>query len=175
MEVGMIEQTWKRLDGTPVHLEVKASPTVYKNQQAELLLLIDISSRKKFQTILQKSRERYQLLIQNSIDTIAVIHNGKWVFMNESGISLFEAATYEDLIGKNIYDQLHPCDHEDVKERIQNIAEQKQNLKLSSNPGSPFRTGSFIRRWSAFRRPFLVKRPSRSFFGTFQRENKQKN
>lgn len=35
MEVGMIEQTWKRLDGTPVHLEVKASPTVYKNQQAE--------------------------------------------------------------------------------------------------------------------------------------------
>ncbi len=46
MEVGMIEQTWKRLDGTPVHLEVKASPTVYKNQQAELLLLIDISSRK---------------------------------------------------------------------------------------------------------------------------------
>ncbi|MFP3422341.1 PAS domain S-box protein, partial [Bacillus sp. SIMBA_161] len=56
MEVGMIEQTWRRLDGTPVHLEVKAAPTTYKNQRAELLLLIDISSRKKFQTILQKSR-----------------------------------------------------------------------------------------------------------------------
>lgn len=55
MEVGMIEQTWRRLDGTPVHLEVKAAPTTYKNQRAELLLLIDISSRKKFQTILQKA------------------------------------------------------------------------------------------------------------------------
>ncbi|MCY8950272.1 PAS domain-containing protein [Bacillus atrophaeus] len=130
MEVGMIEQTWKRLDGTPVHLEVKAAPTIYKNQRAELLLLIDISSRKKFQTILQKSRERYQMLIQNSIDTIAVIHNGKWVFMNESGISLFEAATYEDLIGKNIYDHLHPCDHEDVKKRIQNIAEHKTDSEV---------------------------------------------
>ncbi|WP_258729124.1 PAS domain-containing protein [Bacillus atrophaeus] len=130
MEVGMIEQTWKRLDGTPVHLEVKAAPAIYKNQRAELLLLIDISSRKKFQTILQKSRERYQLLIQNSIDTIAVIHNGKWVFMNESGISLFEAATYEDLIGKNIYDHLHPCDHEDVKMRIQNIAEHKTDSEV---------------------------------------------
>ncbi|WNV81171.1 PAS domain-containing protein [Bacillus atrophaeus] len=130
MEVGMIEQTWKRLDGTPVHLEVKAAPAIYKNQRAELLLLIDISSRKKFQTILQKSRERYQLLIQNSIDTIAVIHNGKWVFMNESGISLFEAATYEDLIGKNIYDHLHPCDHEDVKKRIQNIAEHKTDSEV---------------------------------------------
>ncbi|WP_369546739.1 PAS domain-containing protein [Bacillus velezensis] len=130
MEVGMIEQTWRRLDGTPVHLEVKAAPTTYKNQRAELLLLIDISSRKKFQTILQKSRERYQLLIQNSIDTIAVIHNDKWVFMNESGISLFEAETYEDLIGKNVYDQLHPCDHDDVKQRIQNIIDRKTESEI---------------------------------------------
>ncbi|WP_369878708.1 PAS domain-containing protein [Bacillus sp. JNUCC-21] len=130
MEVGMIEQTWRRLDGTPVHLEVKAAPTTYKNQRAELLLLIDISSRKKFQTILQKSRERYQLLIQNSIDTIAVIHNDKWVFMNESGISLFEAETYEDLIGKNVYDQLHPCDHDGVKERIQNIINRKTESEI---------------------------------------------
>ncbi|AGF27986.1 MULTISPECIES: PAS domain-containing protein [Bacillus] len=130
MEVGMIEQTWRRLDGTPVHLEVKAAPTTYKNQRAELLLLIDISSRKKFQTILQKSRERYQLLIQNSIDTIAVIHNDKWVFMNESGISLFEAETYEDLIGKNVYDQLHPCDHDGVKQRIQNIINRKTESEI---------------------------------------------
>ncbi|MDF9764921.1 two-component system sporulation sensor kinase A [Bacillus velezensis] len=130
MEVGMIEQTWRRLDGTPVHLEVKAAPTTYKNQRAELLLLIDISSRKKFQTILQKSRERYQLLIQNSIDTIAVIHNDKWVFMNESGISLFEAETYEDLIGKNVYDQLHPCDHDGVKQRLQNIINRKTESEI---------------------------------------------
>ncbi|KNX34389.1 MULTISPECIES: PAS domain-containing protein [Bacillus amyloliquefaciens group] len=130
MEVGMIEQTWRRLDGTPVHLEVKAAPTTYKNQRAELLLLIDISSRKKFQTILQKSRERYQLLIQNSIDTIAVIHNDKWVFMNESGISLFEAETYEDLIGKNVYNQLHPCDHDGVKQRIQNIIDRKTESEI---------------------------------------------
>nr|WP_217487310.1 PAS domain-containing protein [Bacillus amyloliquefaciens] len=130
MEVGMIEQTWRRLDGTPVHLEVKAAPPTYKNQRAELLLLIDISSRKKFQTILQKSRERYQLLIQNSIDTIAVIHNDKWVFMNESGISLFEAETYEDLIGKNVYDQLHPCDHDGVKQRIQNIINRKTESEI---------------------------------------------
>lgn len=130
MEVGMIEQMWRRLDGTPVHLEVKAAPTTYKNQRAELLLLIDISSRKKFQTILQKSRERYQLLIQNSIDTIAVIHNDKWVFMNESGISLFEAETYEDLIGKNVYDQLHPCDHDGVKQRIQNIIDRKTESEI---------------------------------------------
>ncbi len=56
MEVGMIEQTWKRLDGTPVHLEVKAAPAIYKNQRAELLLLIDISSRKKIPNHLAKKQ-----------------------------------------------------------------------------------------------------------------------
>ncbi|MEC1441136.1 PAS domain-containing protein [Bacillus sonorensis] len=130
LEVGMIEQTWKKLDGTLVHLEVKASPTVFQNQKAELLLLIDISSRKKFQTILQKSRERYQLLIQNSIDTIAVIHKGKWVFMNESGIRLFEAKTYEDLIGKDIYEQLHPCDHEGVKTKLKRITDRQSESEI---------------------------------------------
>lgn len=130
LDVGMIEQTWHKLDGTQIHLEVKAAPTIYQNQKAELLLLIDISSRKKFQTILQKSRERYQLLIQNSIDTIAVIHKGRWVFMNESGIRLFEANTYEDLIGKDIYEHLHPCDHEDVKARLERITDRKSESEI---------------------------------------------
>ncbi|OCI05304.1 PAS domain-containing sensor histidine kinase [Bacillus paralicheniformis] len=130
LDVGMIEQTWHKLDGTQIHLEVKAAPTIYQNQKAELLLLIDISSRKKFQTILQKSRERYQLLIQNSIDTIAVIHKGRWVFMNESGIRLFEAKTYEDLIGKDIYEHLHPCDHEDVKARLERITDRKSESEI---------------------------------------------
>ncbi|MDI5788228.1 hypothetical protein PO124_06680 [Bacillus licheniformis] len=63
LDVGMIEQTWHKLDGTQIHLEVKAAPTIYQNQKAELLLLIDISSRKNFRPF-AKSRERYQLLIQ---------------------------------------------------------------------------------------------------------------
>ncbi|CAM5433812.1 sporulation kinase [Bacillus safensis FO-36b] [Bacillus safensis subsp. safensis] len=60
LPVGMIEQIWKRQDGSSIHIEVKSSPTIYQNQRAELLLLVDISSRKKFQTVLQKSRERYR-------------------------------------------------------------------------------------------------------------------
>ncbi len=50
--------------------------------------------------------------------------------MNESGISLFEAETYEDLIGKNVYDQLHPCDHDGVKQRIQNIINRKTESEI---------------------------------------------
>ncbi|MGE6631171.1 PAS domain S-box protein [Bacillus sp. NPDC077027] len=130
LPVGMIEQIWKRKDGSNIHIEVKSSPTFYQNQRAELLLLVDISSRKKFQTVLQKSRERYQLLIQNSIDTIAVIHDNKWVFMNESGIKLFEAEHYDKLIGKDIFHQIHSCDQQNVKKSLQRVIERQSDSEI---------------------------------------------
>lgn len=70
-----------------------------------------------------------------------MIHNDKWVFMNESGISLFEAETYEDLIGKNVYDQLHPCDHDGVKQRIQNIINRKTESEIIKQSWFTFKTG----------------------------------
>ncbi|AZB42603.1 PAS domain S-box protein [Bacillus sp. FJAT-42376] len=100
-KTGIIEQTWRRLDGNPIEIEVKTSSIEYEQQRAELVVLLDISARKRFQKILQKSRERYQRLIQNSLDTIAVIHRNKWVFINESGVRLFKASGYQDMLGKD--------------------------------------------------------------------------
>ena len=50
--------------------------------------------------------------------------------MNESGIRLFEAKTYEDLIGKDIYEHLHPCDHEDVKARLKRITDRQSESEI---------------------------------------------
>ncbi|MTH53125.1 PAS domain S-box protein [Bacillus mangrovi] len=99
-KTGAAEQTWRRLDGTPIELEVKSSSTVFQHKNSELIVLLDISARKRFQRVLQKSRERYQRLVQNSLDTIAVIHSSKWVFINESGVKMFKAAGYQDMLGK---------------------------------------------------------------------------
>ncbi|MCM3652415.1 PAS domain S-box protein [Metabacillus litoralis] len=119
--VGIIEQTWKRIDGTSIHVEVTSNPTILKGQKAEVIALTDISSRRNFQKILQASRERYQRLIDNSIDTIAVIHQDKWVFVNDSGVKLFDALDYAEMLGKNIFDNLHPNDHQQVRESFESI------------------------------------------------------
>lgn len=50
--------------------------------------------------------------------------------MNESGIRLFEAKTYEDLIGKDIYEQLHPCDHEGVKTKLKRITDRQSESEI---------------------------------------------
>jgi two-component system sporulation sensor kinase A len=130
LNVGMVEQTWRKLDGSLIHLEVNSAATVFEGQNAEVIQLIDVSFRKKFQDILQKSRERYQLLIQNSIDTIGVIHNEKWVFINNSGIRLFDAENYDQLIGKDIYSLLPPKDHQDVKKRLARFIENETDSEI---------------------------------------------
>ena len=129
--IGIIEETWHTLDGREINLEIMASLTKYKGDQAELVVMNDISSRRNFQKILQKSRERYQRLIDNSIDTIAVIHKDKWVFVNESGVRLFEAEDYPELLGRNIYEYLHPGDHQTMKNSLQSIIDGSSDVQLT--------------------------------------------
>lgn len=57
--------------------------------------------------------ERYKLLVDNSMDAIALISEGKWEFINRSGLRMFDADREQVLIGSSIYallDQKHHCD-----------------------------------------------------------------
>jgi len=47
--------------------------------------------------------ERYKLLVENSMDTIALISDDKWEFMNRAGLRLFEVESEDEIIGSNIY------------------------------------------------------------------------
>lgn len=51
--------------------------------------------------------EKYKLLVENSMDTIALIKDGKWEYINPSGLKLFEAEHEYDLIGLPICSMLH--------------------------------------------------------------------
>ncbi|PMC35099.1 PAS domain-containing sensor histidine kinase [Bacillus sp. UMB0899] len=130
-KIGIIEEIWYTLDGREISLEIMASLTRYKGEPAELVVMNDISSRRNFQKILQKSRERYQRLIDNSIDTIAVIHKDKWVFMNKSGVNLFQAEDYPDMLGRNIYEFLHQGDHQTMRNSLKCILDGASDVQVT--------------------------------------------
>lgn len=65
--------------------------------------------------------ERYRLLVENSLDTIAIFKGGQWAFVNEAGLRMFEADQSNDLVGKSIYAFLPVRDHLTVKERLNNL------------------------------------------------------
>ncbi|WML46335.1 EAL domain-containing protein [Neobacillus sp. PS3-40] len=53
---------------------------------------------------LTKSEERYRHLVEISPHAIAVDIKGKLVFINKAGLELLGATSYEQIIGKSIYD-----------------------------------------------------------------------
>ncbi|MDF2838035.1 MAG: domain S-box protein [Paenibacillus sp.] len=55
--------------------------------------------------------ERYKLLVENSTDTIAIIVDGKWEYLNPSGLRLFEAESESELVGECIFKLLHGANH----------------------------------------------------------------
>ena len=130
--IGPFEQKWKRLDGKNIDIEMKVSSTTYKGEKAEYIVFLDISSRKKYEKVLQQSRERYRHIIQNSIDTIAVIHNNEWGFINDSGVKMFGGSHYTELIGKSIFEFLHPdCQHE-VKTHLETVLVKKKKIGITN-------------------------------------------
>lgn len=125
--VGQMEQRWKRFDGRAIDVEITSNHTTFKGKPASFVMLVDISHRKSFHKILQNSRERFRKLVQNSIDTIGVICEEKWTFINESGLKMLEVDNYGEIFGKSIYDNLPK---EDFKKIWQEVHEQQNGTKL---------------------------------------------
>jgi two-component system, sporulation sensor kinase A len=70
---------------------------------------------------LNQMDERYRLLVENSLDTIAILKGDKWGFVNAAGLRMFEAELENELLGKSIYSFLQAKDHSAVRERLHNL------------------------------------------------------
>ncbi|MBW5445453.1 PAS domain S-box protein [Cohnella sp. CFH 77786] len=88
---------------------------------AALLILMSTLVTWYIDKRLNQMDERYRLLVENSLDTIAILKGDKWGFVNASGLRMFEAEEPKDLLGKSIYSFLPPRDHEAVRERLANL------------------------------------------------------
>ncbi|RCW47838.1 ATP-binding protein [Paenibacillus prosopidis] len=64
---------------------------------------------------------RYKLLVENSMDTIALISGGKWEYMNRAGIRMFEVQSEKDIIGMDIYSLLDEKHHSEMAAWLETV------------------------------------------------------
>lgn len=115
-------QVCLRKDGTRCSMGLRETQVTLPNGEKGILVVAnDVTERIKAEEALEESEQRYRQLIDLSPDAIAVHSGGKIVFVNQAGIRMFGASSAMELIGRSIFDVVHPDSRAMVKQRVRRM------------------------------------------------------
>lgn len=84
-------------------------------------LSYDSTDRVAMEIKLQESKNRYEQLVENSIDTVGIMDkDGIWIYINEAGIKLFGVTGKDEIIGKSAYDFMDDESSDFARKKIDN-------------------------------------------------------
>jgi diguanylate cyclase (GGDEF)-like protein/PAS domain S-box-containing protein len=88
----------------------------------------ELLERKQIQAELQKSEERYRLLIENLSLAVFVHSQGKIVYVNPAFVIMIKASSSDELIGMRLIELVPPELHDTVAKRIRIMSEENHPL-----------------------------------------------
>ncbi len=99
-----------RKDGTKIPMIVNARIASWEGDPVVLSVAIDISERKRAETALEESEEKYRIVVENAYEGIAIIQDEVFVFANAKLLNIF-GYEEKEFIGKPFTDLVIPKDH----------------------------------------------------------------
>ncbi|MGA1873013.1 MAG: PAS domain S-box protein [Thermoplasmatota archaeon] len=94
----------RRYDGTDFEAETIITPIELYGKKALLLVIRDISERKKMEAALREKEEIYRTLFESLPDAVMILEDSKVIQCNESSLKIFGFSSMDEIIGK------HPTD-----------------------------------------------------------------
>jgi len=110
-----------RLDGAAVEIEGGPQPFTYQGRPAAHVVMRDITERERAAAEIRENQERYRRLVELSPDVIFILERGRVAMINEAGLRLFGARTEAEMIGRGVFELVHPDDHPVAAERLAHL------------------------------------------------------
>jgi len=129
-----VEEQFVRQDGSPVEVEMAATPITYQNRQAIQIIARDVTARKQAQMVLRQNEERLRLLVQNVKDyAIYLLDPAGNVVTWNAGAEKVKGFRAEEIIGKHFSTFFTP---EDVAKGVpQELLERAERETEVQNEG----------------------------------------
>lgn len=110
-----------RATGETVDVEVYSGPIEFSGRKLLYSIVHDISVRTQALQALQESEERFRTLVDNAPDTIFVLIDARFVFINKAGLRLLGAKSEDVLLGKPGLSIIDPDFHADVSHYMKDL------------------------------------------------------
>ena len=107
-------------DGGEYQIFDSAAPI--RNRAGQLvgvvLVFADVTEQYRVRQALQASEERLRTLIEWSPEPVRVHRNNVVIYVNPAAIKLFGASSAQELVGKSVFDRIHPDSREEARARL---------------------------------------------------------
>lgn len=97
----IVESKVKRRDGTQVEVDFHASRIPFEDRPAVLVIIRDISDRKRTEEMIRSSEERYRLLVELITEGVGIVDlEDNFLFVNPAAERIFDSR----LTGRNFFE-----------------------------------------------------------------------
>ena len=134
------ETALRRRDGSKIHTELNAGMVTYQGKPADLVIIRDITERKRAEEALRESEEKYRILVENATEVILIAQDGRLKFTNHAAVGL-TGYSDQELRSSPFIDFIHPDDRPMVGERYLrrikgDVSQPRYSFRLINKDGS---------------------------------------
>jgi len=99
--------------------------------EGAVITLSDVTAIKRLENALRDSDERYRAMVEWSLESINILRNGVFIYLNPRAIQLYGATTAQDLLGQPARDRIHPEDRPMAEMRLHQLTRLQVNAPIA--------------------------------------------